>query len=61
MELGLSRAQAAELAGCSAQTIGRYERQGISGRVMFSRVARLCRAYGISADHLCLLVKQPAE
>ena len=55
LSLGLSRQQAADLAGCTAQTIGRYERNGISGRVLFSRVIRLCNAYGISLEHLCSL------
>lgn len=59
--LGLSRAQAAELAGCTAQTIGRYERQGISPNVRYRRVERLCSAYGISIEHLCSLMAQPAE
>lgn len=61
IKLGLSRKEAAALAGCTAQTIGRYERQGIKGSVRYSRVARLCEAYGISADHLCSLIMQPAE
>lgn len=59
--LGLSRKQAAGLAGCTAQTIGRYERRGVTGSVRYSRVMRLCEAYGISADHLLSLMMQPAE
>ena len=59
--LGLSRSQAAQIIGCTACTIGRYEREGISGSVRYSRVARLCEAYRISADHLCSLIMQPAE
>lgn len=61
LHLGLSRKQAAELAGCTTQTIGRYERRGITGSVRYSRVMRLCEAYGISADHLLSLMMQPAE
>lgn len=59
--LGLSRRQAADLIGCTPQTIGRYERQGISGHIRYSRVMGLCEAYGISADHLLTLMMQPAE
>ena len=59
--LGLSRKQAAELAGCTAKTIGRYERHGINGNIRYSRVMGLCEAYGISADHLLSLMMQPAE
>ena len=61
IKLGLSRQEAAELARCTAQTIGRYERRGISGGVRYSRVARLCAAYGISVDNLLSLMMQPAE
>ena len=61
IKLGLSRNQAAALAGCTAQTIGRYERRGISGNMRYSRIDRLCHAYGISADHLLSLMMQPAE
>lgn len=60
LSLGLSRRQAAELAGCTAQTIGRYERRGMTGCVRYSRVMGICEAYGISADYLCSLMKQPA-
>lgn len=59
--LGLSRRQAADLIGCTPQTIGRYERQGISGHIRYSRVSGLCEAYGISADYLFTLMMQPAE
>lgn len=61
LKMGLSRKQAAELAGCTAQTIGRYERRGITGAVRYSRVMGLCEAYGISADHLLSLMMQPVE
>ena len=61
IRLGLSRKEAAALAGCTAQAIGRYERNGISGHIRYSRVMGLCEAYGISADHLLSLMMQPAE
>lgn len=51
-ELGLSVSEAAEKIGISAQTLRHYERDGISGSVWYSRVARLSRAYGINTDQL---------
>lgn len=61
LSLGLSRKQVAELVGCTPETIGRYERRGITGDIRYSRVVGLCEAYGISADHLLSLMMQPTE
>ena len=58
--LGLSVREAAERIGISAQTLRRYEHQGLSSRVRFSRVDRLCCAYSISVNHLLSLAMQPA-
>lgn len=58
--LGLSLSEAAGRIGISAQTLRRYERQGVSGHIRYSRVMGLCEAYGISADHLLSLMVHPA-
>lgn len=58
--LGLSLSEAAGRVGVSAQTLRRYERQGLSGSVRCSRVERLSKAYGVSIEHLCSLMMQTA-
>lgn len=53
---GLTREDAAKRVGVSASTIGRWEREGITVRTSLDRVAKVCDAYGISADNLCSLI-----
>lgn len=57
-ELGLTVSEAAKMIGISTRTLKHYERDGISGSVWFSRVARLSRAYGINIDQLRMIMMQ---
>ena len=57
---GLSLADAAKGIGCSVGTLRRYEHEGIHGGIGALRVFAVCWYYGISADALCELAKQPA-
>lgn len=58
--LGLSLSEAAGRIGISSQTLRRYEREGLSGKVRCSRVERVSKAYGITIDSLCSLMMQSA-
>ena len=58
---GLSRQDVAERAGFTVQTIARYERDGIKGSARFGTVRRVCKAYGITADHLLSVVVRHEE
>lgn len=57
---GLSVREAAELIGISPRALARYERQGLNERVGSDCVKRLSHAYGVSIDHLCMLMMQAA-
>lgn len=57
---GESVAEAAEAAGVSVRTIGRWEREGVNGRTSAVRILALCNHYDTSADTLIKLIMQPA-
>lgn len=56
--LGLSITEAARRVGVSTQTLRRYEREGLTGRVVFSRFMAVSRVYGIGSRELYGMIKQ---
>ena len=53
--LGLSRAEIAERIGCSTSTVARWERAGVTGRMLLTTIYLICREYHVDPDRLAVL------
>lgn len=61
MERGYTVGEAARILGCSAGTLRRWERDGLTKNVRINRLLSICRAYGISSDRLFEAAMLPAH
>lgn len=60
LERGATREEVAQAIGRNADTVGRYEHNGLPAHVKVSVIWSLCNYYGISADELLMVATQPA-
>lgn len=59
--MGMSVQDAAARIGCAPSTLRRWERDGLTGRVLVGRVFRACTLYHVSADALFAAAQQGTE